>query len=617
MEAAAAREAVRDDQILSTWAARLRPDGGSPSLELLRHDGPVWSASAGARTVVFDGVLHNRVELREALASADAEDDDARLVLEAYARWGRGVLQKLRGVYALAIWDGDEQSAILTRDPLGLSPLFYADCGGELFFSTSIDRVLECEGVSTALNRGALADHLFDQWLDPGETYFEAVRRVPACHALIVERGGARRLERYWDPAPSGEDVDWVGEDELDRFHELFDQAVNRCLALGPTSIFLSGGLDSVSVAGAAVDNCRRQGLPEPLALSLVFPHPECNEELTQRSVARGLGLDQVLLDLDDAVGPRGLLLSACEFQAGRPSPMLNYFTVAYDKLAAVARARGARAALTGTGGDEWLTVTPLYAADLIRSGDVAGLVRQARAMRRSFNIPARKVLYNSLWRFGADPLLRSATASILRARAPGLLERYRRGVIERNIPEWVAPDPTIATEVRRRGLELWGAPASDGWYRHELRLGLEHRLVSMEYEEYFENTRRTGLRTLSPFLDADLVEFLYRVPPDLLNRGSRSKGLVRAELARRFPELGFERHRKVSATAFSREIARNEAEGVWRELGGLNTLAELGVADPDGFERELRTFLSGRNDKDATRMWNILNLEAWTRNRV
>jgi hypothetical protein len=291
--------------------------------------------------VIFDGVLHNRIELIQVLADARDEDDNARLVLRAYERWGRDALKRIKGIYAVAIWDGGEHVGILARDPIGLSPLFYAECGDEIYFSTSIDQVLQCDGVSNTLNRAALADHLFDQWLDPGETYFEAVRRVPACHALLVE-GGTPRLDRYWDPAPPGEEVNWVTEDELEQFVDLFDQAVNRCLALGPTSIFLSGGLDSVSVAGVAADNSRRQGLPDPLALSLVFPHPEVNEELTQRAVARGLGLEQVLINLDDAIGEKGLLLSACEFQVGKPSPMLNYFTVAYDKL----RRRRARSRL-------------------------------------------------------------------------------------------------------------------------------------------------------------------------------------------------------------------------------------------------------------------------------
>ena len=609
--AEAPRDAPHQD-VLSTWAARLHPDG----VELLRREGPVWTATAGPRTVIFDGVLHNRAELIQLLADAREEDDNAQLVLKAYQRWGREVLNRIKGIHAVAIWDADKRSAVLARDPIGLSPLFYADCGDEIYFSTSIDQVLACDGVSSALNRAALAEHLYDQWLDPGETYFEAVRRVPACHALLVERG-ARRLDRYWDPAPPGEDVEWVTEDDLEEFRHLFDQAVNRCLALGPTGIFLSGGLDSVSVAGVAADNCRQQGLPDPLALSLVFPEPEASEELTQRAVARGLGLEQVLTKLDDAIGERGLLLSACDFQAGKPSPMLNYFTPAYDKLTAVARARGLRAVITGNGGDEWLTVSPLHAADLIRSLDARGLARHMRAVRRSYDI-SWPLIWRNAWRFGASPLLKARTASVLSARAPGALARYRRHVIERNIPAWVAPDPALAAEIRRRGLEFWGEPPQEeGWYRNELRLGLEHRLVSMEWEEYFENTRHTGLRTLSPFLDSDLVDFLYRVPPDLLDRGSRSKGLVREELARRFPDLGFERQKKDDATALNRDVAMNESARVWQELGGMTTLAELEILDEKGFERELRTFLSGGQEKDATRMWNILNLEAWTKTRL
>lgn len=600
-----------EQEVLATWAARVDRRG----LELLRAQGPVWTATAGARTVLFDGVLHNRAELLQTLAGAREDDDNAWLVLRAYERWGSEALGRIKGIYAVAIWDGDRETALLARDPIGLAPLFYADCGDHVVCSTSIDEVLGCRGVSDALNRAALADHLSDQWLDPGETYFQAVRRIPPCHALSIEHG-VQRLIRYWDPAPSGDEVEWVTEEELERFPALFDQAVNRCLALGPTGIFLSGGLDSVSVAGVAADNCRKQGLSDPLALSLVFPHPECNEELVQRAVARGLGLDQVLLDLDEAVGEKGLLLSACEFQAGRPSPMLNYFTVAYDKLTAVARERGARAVLSGNGGDEWLTVTPYYAADLIRAFDLPGLVRHTRAVRRSYGISDFRIAQN-VWRFGAKPLLKARIAKTLSGLAPALLQRYRRRTVDRNIPQWVAPDPALAADLRRRGLDLREESATDGWYRHELQLGLEHRLVSMEWEEFFENTRRTGVRTLSPFLDSDLVDFLFRVPPDLLDRGERSKGLIRAELARRFPELGFDRHRKVSATSFSREVAKNEAERVWRELGGMRALADLGVIDPVGFEKELHTFLSGRSDKDATRMWNILNLEAWTRTRV
>lgn len=607
-----------EQEVLATWVGRLGAgdgNGGAPTLELVTAHGAVGRAEVGAYTVIFDGVLHNRPELEQMLEPQPGLED-AALVAAACQRWGLGALDRIKGVFALVARDRRDGSALLARDPLGVVPLFYADCRGATLVSTSIDALLEDDGVSATLNRAALADHLCHRWPSREETYFEAIKRVPACHALVVERG-TRRLHRYWDPAPPGEEMNWVGEDELERFHELFDQAVERCLELGPVGIFLSGGLDSVSVAGAAVELCRASGQPAPLALSVVFPHPECNEELEQKAVARDLGLDQVMLDLEDAVRPQGgLLMSACDAQAGRSAPMLNYYAAPYLQLAAEGKRRGCQTIITGNGGDEWLTVTPLYAADLIRSRDVKKLIAHARSIRRSFDLSTPRVWHNALWRFGMKPLLSVAMGSTLERRAPGLLRARRARLVRDGIPDWVAPHAGLRAEIERRGLEGWPARPTDGFYRDELRRGLDHAIVAMEMEENFENTRMTGVRTPAPFQDADLVDFLYRVPPELLDRGGRAKGLVRANLARRFPELGFERQKKISALSFYRGVALEQGESAWQQLGGVPALADLGVLDPNAFERELRSILAGR-EIEAFHVWDVLNLEAWTRSRI
>lgn len=610
MSAIEASARATDRDVLGTWVGRLHPDG----LEVAQQ-GRVRSATTGRLTVLFDGVLYNRADLCGALPEARDDDDDARLVLRAYERWGRDALNRIKGIYAVAIRDGDERSGLLARDPLGTYPLFYADRGDELLLSTSIEALLGCDGVSPALNRAALADHICHRWPDREETYFESVRRVPACHALLLERG-TRRLLRYWDPAPPGEEMNWVAEDELGRFRDLFDQAVNRCVGDGGSGIFLSGGLDSVSVAGVALDNCRARGLPEPLALSVVFPDPECNEELAQRAVARGLGLEQIVLNLDDAVAPHGLLQATAALQADRPAPMLNYYAPPYLQLAEQARARGCDVILTGTGGDEWLCVTPLLAADLIRAGDVRGLVKHVKSMQRSFNLPARTVWKRALWDHGTRHLMAAAVGYSLRRVAPALQRSYRRRAVNNGIPHWVAPDAGLKSTIEERNMGAWPERPTDGWYRHDIRIGLDHPVASMEFEEFFENRRLTGVRTACPFMDADLVDFLYRVPPELLDRGGRSKGMVRDELARRFPDLGFERHKKITAISYSRNIVMQEGARAWRASGGAPALAELEVIDRSAFEREVGAILSGR-EEDTFHIWDVLNLEAWVRTRI
>jgi asparagine synthase (glutamine-hydrolysing) len=595
------------------WVARLTPRDPS-ALAIVGPPGPAMSARSGPRTAVFDGVLYNAAELARTLALRP-DANDATIVLQAYERWGLEVLQKIKGIFALALWNADDRSGLIARDPLGNYPLFYAEVGDELLISTSIDALLSCDGVSKSLDRAALADHLCHRWPDRDGTYFDAVKRVRTCHALVIE-GGTRRLDRYWDPAPPGEPMNWIGEDELDRFGDLFDQAVNRCLGFGPTGIFLSGGFDSVSVAAVATENCRMRGLPAPLALSVAFPHPDCNEEAVQTGVANELGLEQIMLPLEDAVRPNGLMQAACALQAGRSAPMLTYYAPPYFQLAEAARARGYNAVLTGGGGDEWLCVTPLLAADLITKGDVRGLIRHTKSMQRSFNLPARTVWRNSLWVYGLRQLLGSAAGFTLRRVAPGRLQSYRRRKVASVPPEWLAPDATLRDELEHRNLEAWPERPTDGWYRHDLRNGLDHAVTAMEMEEFFENARITGVRTLCPYMDADLVDFLYRVPPELLDRGGRSKGLVRHEVARRFPELGFERHKKVSAISYSRSVVLEEGERAWRASGGTPALEELDVIDEQAFERELRTILADRHE-DSYRLWDVLNLEAWTRTRI
>src|SRR5262249_48773870 len=158
-----------------------------------------------------------------------------------------------------------------------------------VLFAAAQEALLNTPGVSRALNRGVIADQLCGRWPDRHETFFEAVRRVPPGWRAIIS-GTRLRLERYWDPMPEDQPVQWLAPEEAARFDDIFDRAVDRCLRHGPTGIFLSGGLDSISVAAVASDRARRTHRSPPVALSLGFPDPDCDEQALQASVARDLG---------------------------------------------------------------------------------------------------------------------------------------------------------------------------------------------------------------------------------------------------------------------------------------------------------------------------------------
>ncbi|MBA3474631.1 MAG: hypothetical protein H0T57_15660 [Rubrobacter sp.] len=569
--------------------------------------------------VIFDGVLYNRAELSDRFAaSLTPTANNADLVLQAYLHWGEDVMHHIKGIFALLIWDERRNVLLCVRDPLGVYPMFYADTGRELLFSTSIEALTRHPRVSDTLNRAALADHLCGRFPKLEETYFEAVNRVPPGHAMKVNGTGGRQEYRYWDPVPDPTEVNWVDEQEIERFDELLDQAVDRCLQQGQAGIFLSGGLDSVSVAAVATEISRCNGLPDPLALSLVFPGPEASEEDVQRGVASSLGLPHELVPLGEAVGPRGVLGAAMEMSSGWPVPLLGPWGAGYLHLLSEGKRRGCRVIITGGGGDEWLGVTPLYAADLLRALDVKGLYQLWNSSRSSYVLSQRRVLSNILWRFGARPWLSSTARRILRRTAPETLRRLRRYIISRSTPDWVAPDPALRQEIYQRYEQSWSSE-SEPWsfYFEELRISLDHPLVSMEMEDHFEEGRRTGARVLMPYFDVDLVDFLYRTPPELLDQGGRSKGLVRQTVARRFPQLGFERQKKNTVPNFFRDMLREEGAPLWQTMGGASALAELDIVDAPALDSAMSELFSGAQPRRAYHIRDVLLTEAWLRPRL
>ncbi len=590
-------------------AALRAVDGGDPGSAplVVRRDGCF---------ALFDGLLYNRPELERRLGLQPATD--AEVVLRAYANRRDAVLDELTGIYALVVHDERRASFVAVRDRVGTYPLFYADVEDDVLLSTSIEVILRDERVSRDLNRAALADHLAHRWPDPGENVLRRGPQDPSGHALVVD-AGVRRLFRYWHP--SGQDgltPSWIGLDEVERFEELLEDAVARFLTLGRTGIFLSGGLDSVTVAAVATKVSRDRLESGPLALSLGFSDQEADEQAIQRRVAADLGLAQVLVSLEDASGRDGLVASALEVDRSWPAPLANSLGIPRTSTSAQeGRERGCEVILSGHGGDEWLSVSPYYAADLLYAGDVRGLFRLWNSHRRSYPQPALNVLQHTLWHFGARPLLGVAAGRF----TPRLKEARRRRLMAAT-PDWIAPSADLRQALEQRALTSTQERRKAGRiYLSEMSRTLDHVLVSTELEEMFETGRRLGLRLAQPFWDADLLALLYRTPPELLNRGGRSKGLVRDTLARRFPDLGFATHRKITGTGVAQRLYVQEGRRAWQRLGGATTLADLGVVDGKRVQRlvddSLGLPVAPEHNVQSFTIWDILILEAWARAHV
>jgi asparagine synthase (glutamine-hydrolysing) len=595
--------------------------GGGKILRLAVKPGSSYPAVAQGNScaVIFDGILYNRGELSKVLGDPLSPDGGpAELILRAYSLWGEDIASRVNGIFALIVWDSRRDELLCVRDPLGLHPMFYACSGSTLLLSPSVEALVHHPEVSSEVNREMLAEHLCHRWLRQEETYYKHVRRVPPGHALHLSKEG-RRVYRYWEPLISDNGKGWISEDRLEEFDQLVDQAVTRCLGIGRAGIFLSGGLDSVSVAAIASDNCRRGDLPVPLALSLGFP-PPANEDEAQRAVARSLDIPQILLSIDEAVGPMGLLNSALAMSAERPAPLLNLWAPAYHHLGLRGREEGCAIVLTGNGGDEWLTVCPELAADLMIQLDIPGLLQFVRSFQRSYRLGIAELARILLWTYGARPVLGAMAAKVLGGGSPRTLAAVRRhraaSRFANSTPAWVAPDAGLRKELRQRYEENVSQAHPAGFYLSGMRDTLDSCIVAMELEEFFESGRRMGLLMHHPFWDAQLVDFLYRTPPQLLNSGGRSKGLVRQTLDRRFPRLGFKQHKKLGATSFFTSVVLSEGAVAWERIGGAKALTRLGIVSDDVVQ-EIASLFRGKRSLDSYFMWYLLSLEVWLRARL
>jgi asparagine synthase (glutamine-hydrolysing) len=569
------------------------------------------SAAVGPCGVVFEGELYAREELRLLLEVAgESGVSDAKLVARAYLRWGEGMLSRLKGLFAFVVWDSRSQRVLGARDRLGIFPLFESFAGKTRLFATSPDLLTLHPRVSRRLHRAVLAERLISRYFDARDTSYEAIRQIPPGHLLVGGAGSEGEPRRYWTPV--------VGEREAanraevgERFDALLGQAVERCLSRGPAAIYLSGGLDSINVATIAADCCLRTGGAPPDALSLLFPG-EISEETVQRSVAARLGMRHELLAFETAAGGNRLVSEVTRTSARFPAPLESLWKVAYLRLGELAVRRDRRAIVTGAGGDEWLDVGINVAADLMRRLELGELFELWRTLRRSYRAPQRLILQNLLWKYGLRPVL----AGVVSDAAPWIERRRRRRYIRDSTPDWIAPDPELRRQLDERAERYLPTPQRGSQLEEVTRRSLDHPLTALTHQEQFETGRILGVPILSPLNDADLIEFLCRVPRGIMQQGRRSKGLLRERAVARFPDLGFEKQKKLASTSYFRSLLRSQAGGAWRELGGAISLADLGVVDPAGIDRAMRRRLEGPVTREVARTWFILSVEAWTRLR-
>lgn len=550
-------------------------------------------ATKSGAVVTWDGRLDNRAELvallREELS---IEPTDAAIVRAALERWGTGCFRKLVGDWAVSIWNPADRSLVLAKDPVGTRPLYYSFDEHEATWSTILDPLVLFAKKTPALDEEYIAG-CFSFFPAVQLTPYTGIHSVtPSCFVRI--RPGSATVERYWDFDPAKR-IRYASDQEYEQhFRTVFAEAVRRRLRSDrPVLAELSGGMDSSSIVCMA-DSLIARGCADASLLDTISYYddsePNWNERPFFRKVEEqrgrtGLHIDvgsQPSLGAEFETGP----LRISPASEGQPSP-------ARKELHAFLTTKGQRVLLSGYGGDEVMGGVPTPTselADLVARVEIRKLARQLKVWALDKRRPWPHLFWETVRRY--LPRALAGTAEHLRPApwlCPGFVARHRLalGGYEGRL-RFFAPLPTFQENLA----------TLDALRR---QLGADVLPSEPAYEKRF------------PYLDRDLLEFLFAVPREQLLRPGERRSLMRRALAGVVPEEILNRKRK----AF---VARRPLVGIADQFEGLlQTLdpmiaASFGIVDPIAFRRELDKARVGRGALPIP-LLRTIGIEMWLRN--
>jgi asparagine synthase (glutamine-hydrolysing) len=449
-------------------------------------DGRVWLLG----DVRLDGRedLLRRLEQHGEKASADATNEE--LILRAWRQWGDRSFEVLMGDFAFALWDAEAKQLRCVRDLMGARPFFYAHAGGQLLFSNTLEVVRVAPDVSDKLDLHFIGDFLLQSWCpDPERSAFLDIRRLPAGHALKYSNGELS-VSRY-ATLPIEEPLFLKRrEDYVEEFRGHLERAVRDRLPAGPTGIFMSGGLDSTSVAAVACKVQTARDSRDSLCAYTVDYTPlfEDEEGAFATKVAQHLGFPIDILAGASTLPFGGWEVSSLRFPEPCAEPFFALHVEHYRQVA-----KRARVVLSGDGGDDIMTGRAWpYLIYLLKRGRLA-------TMAGAFG--------GYVLRHGRLPPLRAGIRTRLR-------RWMGRADVELGYPEWLEPGFEQDLGLRDRWRELQQLAKAVHPLHPEGYAALTGAFWPSVFES--EDAGWTGMpvEARAPLLDQRLLRFLLRVPP-------------------------------------------------------------------------------------------------------
>lgn len=574
----------------------------------------------GDLVLVADARVDDRGNLIDTLAAKgslrEQTPTDADLILAAYDCWGADCPEHLLGDFAFVIWDARRQRVFSAVDRAGARPFYYRWTDGCFQWATEAAQLLADPAHAVRLNEETIAHDL----ARPGyggrhESYYQGIEKLGPADCLLVEETGPRR-RHYWELDPQRR-IRYANDDEYaEHFGELFRQAVrDRLRSIRPVGLFLSGGLDSASIAAVAARELQRT--PGELAPGLHAINwqssaaPTGNEYQYSRAVAEQWGFEYHEVEVDPYWAfydyPRRLPHKDDPFS----SLLAPFFTGSLETLSPRTRPR---VWMTGGAGDYLVGgADPWHYSNLLKRAELKRLVGEFASLRRRYNVPMRMVLLNMFltplllqpvkqrlaWRMGWDRVYARLPAWI----SPALAQRT-------GLVEWVRDQPSLTFVDSHPGPATGTTPAQD-W---RWRMLTAHRIPRM-HAWFGRMAAEFAAESWEPWSDSRLAEFVLAIPQGQLCVGIDQKRVLRRSLHGLLPEPVRRRRGLRQGPGHFTEAGLRHREATQMIDAALARAraGRMGLLDIDALRSALRAFRArGRYPGLPYGLNMALSLEFW-----
>ena len=594
-------QGIWTDQVCGLAHARLSIIDLSPAAHqpMGSADGRIW--------ISYNGEIYNFMELRKELEARGyifRSRSDTEVIVHGYRAWGEGVFARLRGMFALAIWDHLEQRLLLARDRLGKKPLYYTRARDLILFGSEIKALLSWPEVDRRPDTTAIDQYLSLQYVPSPRTAFAAVRKLPPAHYLVAERAAASwrvgEPVEYWRlPSPRAATKRATTQTLTAELIERLKEAVKlRLVSDVPLGAFLSGGVDSSAVVALMAELCSG-----PVkTFSIGFPNKEYDETRYARMVAERYATDHEEMIVEpDAIAVIPKIVWHYGEPFADPSAIPTYY------VAQIAR-RKVTVALNGDGGDE----------DFMGYSRYAGCRRIARldwmpARLQALAASAVPYLPQALHRRYRNRL--TAFADLLKQRDQRASQRYAFTIAY--FLDYQKRDgytDAMSEQLAGSALDLLepyfeAAPSlASGANWADIHTYLpDDLLVKVDVA-----TMAHGLEARSPLLDHEFMEWAMTIPESIKMAGGVTKTLFKTAMEPYLPRELIYRPKMGFGCPVDHWF-RAELKEMAYDVLLSDTATSRNIFHKNYVKRLLDDHMSERANQQ-TRLWALLMLELWFR---